>query len=162
MRMSRMEIEQVVPSNIKDVWAFFSSPQNLNDLTPPDLRFRIVSVSVPRMYTGQLIEYRIRILPGIWYPWLTEIRHVREEEYFVDEQRAGPYKFWYHEHHFVQEKAGVRIVDRVTYSVGFGFIGTLINWLWVRRKLEGVFEYRRKRIEELFVKPTVKKQRMRS
>jgi ligand-binding SRPBCC domain-containing protein len=162
MQISRIGSEQVVPSSIEEVWAYFSSPQNLNDLTPPDLRFKIVSLSVPRMYAGQLIEYRIRVLPGIWYPWLTEIRHVQEKDFFVDEQRSGPYKFWYHEHRFVREKGGVRILDHVTYSVGFGFVGTLIDRLWVRRKLEGIFDYRRKRIQELFGKPVDKKKRTRS
>jgi ligand-binding SRPBCC domain-containing protein len=92
--------EQTVAGDLTRVWEFFASPQNLNAITPGDLTFRIVGPTPARMYAGQVIEYRIGVRPGVTTRWLTEITHVRELEYFVDEQRVGPYRLWHHEHHF--------------------------------------------------------------
>ncbi len=141
---------QFIPAAPEAVWAFFATPRNLDAMTPPDLRFRILGELPARMYPGQLIEYRISPLPGIWLRWLTEIRHVREGSYFVDEQRAGPYRFWYHEHHFEPVPGGVRMTDRVTYEVGWGPAGWLAEKLWVRRQLEHIFAYRRERVVARF------------
>src|SRR5574338_54772 len=90
--------QQLIPAPLETVWEFFCNPANLNQLTPPDMNFEIVQSGDMKMYEGQLIEYRVEFLRGIRSPWLTEIAHVRECEYFVDEQRLGPYRFWYHEH----------------------------------------------------------------
>lgn len=141
---------QLIPADPASVWDFFSTPRNLDYLTPPGLRFRILSDLPARMYQGQLIEYRISPLPGVWLRWLTEIRHVREGAYFVDEQRAGPYRFWYHEHHFEPVSGGVRMTDRVTYEVGWGPLGWLADRLWVRRQLEHIFDHRRERVATHF------------
>lgn len=148
--MPRLTYEQFIPAAPAAVWEFFATPANLDELTPPDLRFEIRSELPPRMQAGQLIEYRISPLPGLWLRWLTEIRHVREGEYFVDEQRAGPYRFWYHEHHFAPGPGGVRMTDRVTYEVGWGPAGWLADRLWVRRRLEHIFAYRRQRVARRF------------
>ncbi len=141
---------QTVDAPLQSVWEFFSNPANLDALTPPELGFRIISPPVNKMYPGQLIEYRIRFLPGLWSRWLTEIAHVEEGRYFVDEQRLGPYKFWYHEHHFIEMATGIEITDRVTYDVGFGIAGWLAEKLWVRRKLNRIFDYRRHMVENAF------------
>jgi ligand-binding SRPBCC domain-containing protein len=98
--MPQLFHQQFIPADRAAVWTFFATPRNLDELTPPDLRFRILGDVPARMYAGQLIEYRLSPLPGVWLRWLTEIRHLREGEYFVDEQRIGPYRLWYHEHHF--------------------------------------------------------------
>ena len=148
--MQQLFQQQFIPASSTAVWEFFATPKNLNELTPPDLRFEIRSELPPRMYAGQLIEYRISPLPGVWLRWLTEIRHVREGTYFVDEQRAGPYKFWYHEHHFAAVPGGVMMTDRVTYEVGWGPLGWLAEKLWVRRQLEHIFAYRRQQVERRF------------
>lgn len=141
---------QFIPAAPDAVWAFFATPRNLDGMTPPELRFRILGELPARMYPGQLIEYRISPLPGLWLRWLTEIRHVREGSYFVDEQRAGPYKFWYHEHHFEPAAGGVTMTDRVTYEVGWGPAGGLAHRLWVRGQLERIFAYRRERVAAHF------------
>jgi ligand-binding SRPBCC domain-containing protein len=148
--MPQLYHQQFIPADLATVWAFFATPRNLDELTPPDLRFRIVSDVPAAMFAGQLIEYRISPLRGVWLRWLTEIRHVREGEYFVDEQRIGPYRLWYHEHHFAPAPGGVVMTDRVTYEIGWGPFGWLAGKLWVRRQLDQIFAYRRKRVAERF------------
>ena len=142
--------EQIIPADLDAVWSFFATPRNLDALSPPNMKFQIVSSLPERMYQGQLIEYRVGILPGIWLRWLTEIRHVREGESFVDEQRVGPYKLWYHEHRFEPVEGGVKMTDRVTYSVGYGPIGWAMHKIWIRRKLKAIFDYRRQAIGEIY------------
>ncbi len=142
--------EQILPADLDRVWRFFATPRNLDELTPPDLKFRILTAVPESMYPGLLIEYRISPLPGVWLRWLTEIRHIRDREYFVDEQRIGPYRLWYHEHHFEAVPGGVRMTDRVTYEVGWGPFGWLAEKLWVRRQLEHIFDYRARKVAEVF------------
>lgn len=142
--------EQFVPGEPADIWEFFATPHNLDALTPPRLRFRTVGAVAPRMFAGQLIEYRIGLLPGVWTRWVTEITHVREGEYFVDEQRFGPYRLWHHEHHFAPAPGGMRMTDHVTYEVGWGPAGWLAERLWVRSEVEAIFDFRAKKVAELF------------
>ena len=142
--------EQLIQAAPAEVWDFFSAPQNLNELTPPGVRFQILGEPPGRMHAGQLIAYRISPVPGVWLRWLTEIRHVVEGACFVDEQRAGPYKFWYHEHHFEPVPGGVLMRDCVTYDVGWGPLGWLVEIFWVRRQLRHIFDYRFQRVEEIF------------
>jgi ligand-binding SRPBCC domain-containing protein len=144
-----LERTQLIPAPIGRVWDYFSTPGNLNALTPPEMYFEILGAP-PAMYQGQLIAYRIRVAPGIRVRWLTEIRHVRENAFFVDEQRAGPYRLWYHEHHFAAVNGGVLMTDRVTYALPFGSLGDLVHALWVRRTLRRIFDYRREAVARLF------------
>ncbi len=95
-----LHCEQIIPASPEQVWAYFANPNNLNELTPPDMNFEIVTGGNTSMYEGQIIEYRVEFVRGLRSLWLTEIAHVREGVYFVDEQRIGPYRFWYHEHLF--------------------------------------------------------------
>lgn len=140
---------QFIQADPGRVWEFFSSPANLNALTPPELRFEILNDPGP-MYAGQVIAYRIRVAPGVRVRWLTEITHVERGVYFVDEQRIGPYRIWHHEHRFSPAGGGVKMTDRVTYGLGFGPLGELAHSLWVRRQLKGIFDYRERRVAELF------------
>lgn len=144
--------QQFVPGDPESIWDFFAQPQNLHLLTPARLRFRICGTPAARMYTGQMIEYRIGILPGVWTRWLTEITHVRDGEFFVDEQRIGPYKIWHHEHHFehVPGRRGLMMTDRITYDVGYGLLGGALEALWIRRQLATIFNFRAAKIRELF------------
>lgn len=142
--------EQFIPSPPAAVWSFFSDPGNLNELTPADMRFEILSGGEAGMYTGQLIEYQIEFVRGVRSRWLTEIAHVRDGRYFVDEQRLGPYRFWYHQHTFEPVEGGVRMTDHVTYAIPFGILGDLLNHLWIRRRLENVFDFRAGKIGDLF------------
>lgn len=144
-----LERTQFLRADPTAVWAYFSTPQYLNALTPRDMHFEILGEPAP-MYQGQLIAYRIRVAPGVRLNWLTEIRHVREGRYFVDEQRRGPYALWYHEHSFEPKDGGVLMTDRVTYALPFGPLGDLVHALWVGRQLRWIFDYRREAVTKIF------------
>jgi ligand-binding SRPBCC domain-containing protein len=153
--IQRLVREQEVWGDPAAIWEFFASPHNLDTLTPSSLSFQIVGDVAPRMFPGQMIEYRIGVLPGVRTRWLTEITHVREGEFFVDEQRIGPYRIWHHEHHFRlrPDGRGVTMLDRVTYEVGWGPLGDALHALWIGRQLRTIFDYRRRRVDELFPAP---------
>jgi ligand-binding SRPBCC domain-containing protein len=142
---------QRLPISMEDAWAFFSSPRNLKHITPPEMRFEILSNSGSEvMYPGQVITYHVRPLLGIKMFWMTEITHVEEGRYFVDEQRIGPYSLWHHQHHFKPINGGVEMTDIVSYRVPLGFLGELLSGWLVRKKLEAIFEYRFKVLSERF------------
>lgn len=143
--------KQFLKTDIYSVWDFISSPGNLRKITPPELNFFVLTdVKDKKMYPGQIIEYYVNPAKGIVTHWVTEITHVREREYFVDEQRFGPYKFWHHQHILKPVPGGVEMLDIVHYKIPGWFIGKLINSLFVRRKLEFIFEYRHRKLDELF------------
>ena len=141
---------QFIPASLENVLAYFSTPQNLNELTPPELKFRTIGEPGP-LHAGQLIAYRIRVAPLIWVNWLTEIRYVEKGRRFVDEQRVGPYRLWYHEHTFEPKDGGVLMSDAVTYALPLGPLGDLVHTLWVRRQLRHIFDYRRAAVDRIFV-----------
>jgi len=142
--------EQFLPISLEEAWAFFSSPRNLDSITPPEMGFRIVHCPAETMHEGQIIEYRVKMLPGIWVPWVTEIKGVETGSAFIDEQRFGPFRFWHHRHTFEAVEGGVRLGDSVHYALPFGPAGGLAHLLFVRRKLEWIFEYRRAELERRF------------
>ena len=142
--------EQLIPAPLERVWDYFADPRNLNELTPPDMKFEIIMGGDVLMYSGQMIEYRVEFVRGLRSLWLTEISHVDAMRYFVDEQQVGPYRFWNHEHHFELLGMGVKMTDKVTYAAPFGFLGDFMVALWIRRRLETIFDYRYQKIVELF------------
>jgi ligand-binding SRPBCC domain-containing protein len=146
----RLTREQVVPAPLDQVWDYFSIPDNLNEMTPPDMHFKIIHGSEGPIFQGQLIEYSVQFMPLIQSRWLTEIAHVQDKIYFVDEQRIGPYQFWYHEHRFVSVEDGTLISDQVTYDLPFGPLGDLFHSFWIGPRLESIFDYRQKKITALF------------
>ncbi len=133
---------QTFPIPPLQLWEFIENPLNLNDITPPDLCFQIVSEVPQRMYEGLIIEYRLKVP---WFgrqSWLTEIKHIVRPGSFVDEQRVGPYRFWYHYHEIVEVEGGTRMIDRVHYQMPYGFLGRVLHYAVVQRTLERIFEYR--------------------
>ena len=139
--------EQKIPASINDVWDFISSPRNLKDITPDYMGFDITSRDLPeKMYPGMIITYKVSPVLGIKITWVTEITHVRDKEYFVDEQRIGPYDLWHHQHQIVPVNGGVSMTDIVTYRPTFGFLGKIAN------KLKEIFDYRETAIEKRFGK----------
>ena len=138
-----MDRTQIVPMTLEKCWAFFSDPRNLEKITPPELQFRVRSELPPKIYPGLMIQYTVSPLFGLPLSWLTEIMHVDEPHYFVDEQRVGPYRLWHHEH-FLRPAAGggVEVRDLVHYVPPFGPLGALLNVLVIRRQLELIFAFR--------------------
>lgn len=152
MKLHTLRQQQILPISMDQAWGFFSSPLNLDAITPDDLGFQITSPDIGAMHEGQIITYKVKIAPLIWVDWVTEIKAVEERVAFVDEQRFGPYRFWHHRHHFEAVEGGVRMTDLVHYGLPFGPLGSLAHALFVRRKLEWIFGERRRILEERFGK----------
>ena len=149
--MHVLEREIILDSDPGKVWEFLSTPINLNELTPPGLHFKVLSEVPDKMYNGLTILYEIQIPVFGKRRWLTEIKHIQEGAFFVDEQRLGPYSFWYHEHRIESFEGGkTRALDRVSYQLPFGLVGTLVHRLRVKGLLEEIFDYRASRLVELF------------
>lgn len=147
-----LEQSQFLPITLHEAWDFFSSPRNLDEITPDDLGFKIVHLPGEKMYEGQIIEYRVMIFPGVWVPWVTEIKAVTEAKAFIDEQRFGPYKFWHHIHTFEEMEGGVMMKDLVHYALPFWPFGEIGHGLFVRPKLEKIFTHRKAVLAERFAK----------
>lgn len=142
-----------IPASIEKVWDFISSPQNLKHITPEYMGFDIITKDLPKkMYAGMIISYTLRPLPGIRMKWVTEITHVSEFQYFVDEQRFGPYKMWHHQHHLEAVEGGVLMTDIVNYLPPMGFLGAIANRLVIQKQLNKIFMFRTKKLEEYFGK----------
>lgn len=150
--MYQLKRTQFVRTDIKTCWDFFSRPENLKKITPSYMGFDIKMELPERMYEGLMIEYTVRPLLGIPMSWITEIKTVKENEFFVDEQRKGPYKIWHHEHHFKEVEGGVEMTDIVSYEIPLGFLGRIAHPLVVKGKLEEIFKYRFEQVELLFNK----------
>lgn len=148
-----LERFQKIPVSQKDIWDFISYPENLNLITPPSMSFKIISnPGKDKIYPGQLIEYKISPFPGIKMGWVTEITHVREQAFFVDEQRFGPYAFWHHQHHITPIEGGVLMTDILHYRLPLGILGRIVHTVDVKKRLEKIFEYRYGKIEAIFGK----------
>lgn len=145
-----LEAQQEIPMSIDEAWSFFSSPANLEKITPPSMGFHITSDNLARTYTGQIITYTVSPIPGIRMNWVTEISSVNEPKVFVDEQRFGPYAMWHHEHHFEETENGVLMTDRVSYKMPFGILGHIAHALFVKRQLTEIFQYRIKALDKMF------------
>lgn len=142
---------QKIPQALPKVWDFISSPDNLKHITPPYMGFNVTSKNLAdKMYPGMIISYKVSPVLGIPLTWVTEISQVRDMQFFVDEQRVGPYKLWHHQHHLQEIPGGVLMTDIVTYQPPFGVLGNIANALFIKRQLNTIFEFRRKKIEELF------------
>lgn len=141
---------QFLPISLEEAWDFFATPKNLNEVTPNDLTFEITSELPDKMYEGLIITYRIKPMLNIPLNWCTEITHIREKEFFVDEQRKGPYNIWHHEHHFKPVEGGVMMTDIVHYDIGKSILGWIAGKLFVDKKVREIFEYRYKTLETYF------------
>ncbi|MCS6981590.1 MAG: SRPBCC family protein [Flavobacteriales bacterium] len=153
MKIFRFETIQHFAERKEKVWKFISTPYNLSRITPPDMDFRIVFGPQPSepMYAGQIIVYSVRPLWNVPVRWVTEITHVRKGEFFVDEQRIGPYVFWHHQHILEDVPGGVGMRDIVHYVLPGGFLSSMINKWIVEPRLKYIFDYRRRCLQEIFV-----------
>ncbi len=144
---------QKIPISLEKAWDFFSNPANLQAITPDNMGFKVISKHQGNtMYAGQIIEYTVKPILNIPLYWMTEITQVKDKEYFIDEQRFGPYSLWHHQHHFKAIEGGVEMTDIVHYKNPLWLLGKIANTLFVKKKLNGIFEYRFKKVEEMFGK----------
>jgi len=150
MRLHRLETTQFLPMSSEKAWQFFSDPSKLPEITPPWLNLKPTSTLPSEMHPGLIVTYKVVPFPGVRVLWVTEITHVVEGQLFVDEQRSGPYRFWHHQHHFRPADGGTETRDVVHYALPLGVAGDLFGSATVRRKVEGIFEYRREALERLF------------
>lgn len=148
-KMYQLKHTQQLPISLNDAWDFLSNPANLRIITPDNMSFNVLSES-RSMYAGQIIQYTVKPLLGIKTKWVTEITHVQPKHYFVDEQRLGPYKIWHHQHFLKEIEGGVLMEDIVHYKIPFGILGRLVHPILVKPKLNTIFEYRRKKLIEIF------------
>ncbi len=143
--------EQFIQTDLETIWDFASSPKNLKEITPDYMLFDITSKNLPeKMYPGMIISYRVSPLLNIKMNWVTEITHVKDYHFFVDEQRLGPYKMWHHQHHFEKKDNGVLMTDIVTYIPPFGFLGNIANSLFIKKQLNNIFDHRYKIMDTKF------------
>jgi ligand-binding SRPBCC domain-containing protein len=144
--------KQIVHTDLNTCWDFFSNPANLKVITPDYMGFNVKTQTPNEMYEGLIIGYNVSPLLNIPMEWVTEITHVKDKLFFVDEQRVGPYKLWHHEHHFKEVEEGVEMIDIVSYQPPFGILGKLVHPFIIKPKLEQIFAYRFQKVEDIFNK----------
>jgi ligand-binding SRPBCC domain-containing protein len=150
MKLYLLERTQRLAISRDDAWQFFSDPKNLAEITPPSMAFHVTNRPAEVMHPGMIITYKVRPLPGLSVDWVTEITHVREPEFFVDEQRFGPYRFWHHQHHFRDIEGGTEIRDLVHYALPLDPAGRAVQKWMVGPRLQRIFDYRREVLRSRF------------
>jgi ligand-binding SRPBCC domain-containing protein len=150
MSLRHFAATQRFPIPLEEAWEFFSDPRNLAVITPPEMAFQVQGYLPERMHPGMIIRHRVRPVGGIPVTWVTEITHCVDGRMFVDEQRRGPYRFWHHQHHFRAVEGGTEMRDIVHYDVGFGPIGDIMDRVFVRRRIEAIFDFRTRVLEQRF------------
>lgn len=141
MELFTLKKTVIVKAPLKEVFAFFAKPENLEVITPPELSFKILTPSPVPMHVGSVIHYALNI-QGVPFTWVTAIPEYVPNEKFVDVMLQGPYRFWHHTHTFTKTKEGTEIHDRVVYALPYGPLGKLVHSLKVRKQIEGIFNYR--------------------
>jgi len=152
LKIYQLKTIQKLPISIDKAWSFLSDPKNLKKITPDEMNFRILSGADKSIFPGQIIQYKVTPILGISTKWVTEITHVKHNEYFVDEQRFGPYSLWHHKHFIKEIKGGIEMEDIVDYKIPFGILGQIAHALFVKKKLKKIFKYRENKLKELFGK----------
>ncbi|MFX0557147.1 SRPBCC family protein [Maribacter sp. CXY002] len=150
MKLYQLRAKQSMPISKIEAWDFLSDPANLKVITPEHMGFHILSGADKDMFPGQIIQYTVKPFPGLSTKWVTEITHVKEGEYFVDEQRFGPYALWHHKHFIKEIPGGVEMEDIIDYKIPFGILGQLAHPLIVKRQLKQIFDYREGKLIEIF------------
>lgn len=150
--MYQIKSKQKLPITIDQAWDFLSNPNNLSEITPKYMNFKILSGAERSIYPGQIIQYKVSPILGLNLKWVTEITHVLDKEYFVDEQRFGPYSLWHHKHFIKEIDGGIEMVDIVDYKLPFGILGQLAHPIFVKNKLKQIFEFRENKLNQLFGK----------
>ena len=150
MKIYRLHTVQNIPISVDEAWDFLSDPKNLKTITPDYMGFDILSGADRKMFAGQIIQYIVTPIAGIPTKWVTEITHVKDKEFFVDEQRFGPYALWHHKHFIKPIPGGVEMEDIVDYKLPMGILGQLAHPIIVKPKLKEIFDYRYQKLIELY------------
>jgi ligand-binding SRPBCC domain-containing protein len=152
MKLHQLHSKQVLPISKEEAWDFLSDPKNLKVITPNAMGFQVLSGADKKMYAGQIIQYNVTPFPGFKTRWVSEITHVKQGEYFVDEQVFGPYALWHHKHFINVTVDGVEMEDIIDYKAPFGILGQLANAILIKNQLKQIFKYREEKLIELFGK----------
>ena len=152
MNLTQLHFEQKINTDLNTLWEFISSPKNLSKITPNYMDFNIKSKIPNKMHEGLIISYTVKPILGIKLNWVTEITHIKDKTYFVDEQRSGPYKMWHHEHILEETNDGIIMKDVISYIPPYGFIGLLLNKLFIKKQVKDIFQYRTKVLNKIFKK----------
>ena len=150
MKIFTIKANQIIPISLDKAWSFFSNPGNLSKITPSWLNLKITSDLSEKMYEGMIVTFKVYPFLGIPSNWVTEITTVKENSFFIDEQRFGPYKFWHHQHHFREINVGVEMSDIVSYALPFDPFSRLLNNILVEKKVKEIFEFRKEVLNKLF------------
>jgi len=150
VRLYQLHATQTLPAPQPQVWEFLSHPANLKVITPAHMGFHILSGGDRPMFPGQIIQYRVSPFPGYSTKWVTEITHLREGSYFVDEQRSGPYALWHHKHFLRPVHGGTEMEDIIDYKVPFGLFGQWAHTFLIKKQLQIIFTYREQKLKDLF------------
>ena len=149
--MKKHVYSTLLNTNIEEAWGFFTSPMNLAKITPKEMNFEIKTIDDPEtIYPGMVITYCVSPFPLYRTGWITEITHIKVNKYFIDDQRVGPYKFWQHQHHFEQVNECIMMTDVIHYSIGYGWLGLLIEKYFVKSQVDKIFKYREQQIKKIF------------
>lgn len=149
--MYSLKTEQVLNISLEEAWDFFSSPRNLQEITPKDVGFNILSDLPEKMYPGMIVRYKISPIKGLSFAWTTEITQVRELNFFIDTQITGPYKIWHHQHHFTElEARKVLVKDIVHYVPPFGVLGKVLQKIYIGKRVKEIFDFRHQYLERKF------------
>tara|TARA_R110002049_G_scaffold12511_1_gene55972 strand:+ start:194 stop:652 length:459 start_codon:yes stop_codon:yes gene_type:complete len=151
MRIREIQESIALPISLEEAWAFFANPANLNEVTPPDMRFNTLGGDEGPVEEGHLIWHRVQMAPLIYRTWVTEICVVRKNECFIDNQKFGPFKLWHHRHSFkaLNEKE-TQVTDTVRYALPFWPFGEIAHGLLVRPQLRKMFDYRKQAFQKRF------------
>ena len=152
MKLTQLHFEQKINTDLSNLWEFISSPKNLSKITPNYMDFNIKSKIPEEMYEGLIISYTVKPILGIKLNWVTEITHIKDKNYFVDEQRSGPYKMWHHEHILEETNDGIIMKDIISYIPPYGIFGLILNKLFIKKQVKEIFKYRTKVLDNLFKK----------
>ena len=152
MKLTQLHFEQKINTDLSNLWEFISSPKNLSKITPNYMDFNIKSKIPEEMYEGLIISYTVKPILGIKLNWVTEITHIKDKNYFVDEQRSGPYKMWHHEHILEETNDGIIMKDIISYIPPYGIFGLILNKLFIKKQVKEIFKYRTEVLDNLFKK----------
>lgn len=150
MKLYQLHSCQNLRISKEEAWKFISDPANLKVITPDHMGFDILGKIDRPMFPGQIIHYQVAPFAGFKTKWVTEITHVQEGAYFVDEQRFGPYTLWHHKHFIRSVEGGVEMEDIIDYKLPLGLLGQLVHGPLVKKQLKTIFSFRAKKLAELF------------